>query len=163
MSSYRRVLRWYPARWRDRYGEELTDLLEARYGDRGLPLRIKVELACAGGREWWYHLGRDEGHGGGAMDTPLIYRISRVTPPVLSLVALAACVAASAGWVTNPPRDEGTLAHIYQLVMVAQCPVIGLFVLTALRRGLLRDLAIFGGAQLTLLTAAIIALPVFKL
>jgi hypothetical protein len=163
MKSHRRVLRWYPAAWRDRYGEEMVAFLDDTHGDGRLPWRVTVGLAWAGCHEHLRYITGNEPHRGAAVKSPTFYRISRVTPPLLSLIALAACVAAWQGWVTNPPHDEGALAHIYQLVMVLQCPLIGLFVLLAVRQRLLRDLAIFGGAQLTLLAAAVAALPILKL
>jgi hypothetical protein len=45
------LLRWYPASWRERYGDELVALLEDRsYGGR-LTLHARLELAWAGLRE----------------------------------------------------------------------------------------------------------------
>ena len=48
MSSFDRVLRWYPAKWRERYGEELAALLEDTYGPGPVPLRCRASLARAG-------------------------------------------------------------------------------------------------------------------
>ena len=40
----KRVLRWYPAAWRRRYGEELIAMLDDTHGDDGLPLRVRISL-----------------------------------------------------------------------------------------------------------------------
>ncbi len=46
-----RLLRWYPASWRDRYGEELLALMEDEWGDRSPSLRYRRDVARAGLRE----------------------------------------------------------------------------------------------------------------
>jgi len=78
------------------------------------------------------------------MNATGIYRFSRIAPPILSLVALAVCAFAWAGLVQEPPGDEGALAHIYQLVMVGQLPIMGLFLATAMRRGIRQNLPMLG-------------------
>ena len=46
---YDELLRWYPAQWRDRYGDEMTALLEDTYATAGeVPLRQRVGLAWSG-------------------------------------------------------------------------------------------------------------------
>ena len=46
---YERLIRWYPARWRERYGGEMTALLEDRYAAAAdVPLRDRIGLARAG-------------------------------------------------------------------------------------------------------------------
>jgi hypothetical protein len=43
------LLRWYPAQWRERYGDEMVALLEDTYAAAGeVPLRQRVSLAGAG-------------------------------------------------------------------------------------------------------------------
>ena len=50
-SADRRLLRWYPPRWRERYGDELLALVEDQTG--GLPpgAKMRAEIACAGLRQ----------------------------------------------------------------------------------------------------------------
>ena len=43
-----RILRWYPAAWRERYGSELVDLLDDTYGERPLGARAYVSVVRAG-------------------------------------------------------------------------------------------------------------------
>jgi hypothetical protein len=44
----RRILRWYPAAWRRRYGEELVAMLDDAYGDDKLPRRDRISLIRSG-------------------------------------------------------------------------------------------------------------------
>ena len=48
----RRVLRWYPVAWRERYGNELVDLLLETYPQRRLPARAWLAIARAGTNEY---------------------------------------------------------------------------------------------------------------
>ena len=43
-----RLLRWYPAAWRRRYGEELVAMLDDTYGDDELPRRARRALFRSG-------------------------------------------------------------------------------------------------------------------
>lgn len=43
-----RVLRWYPAAWRRRYGEELIAMLDDTHGDDDLPRRARLALVRSG-------------------------------------------------------------------------------------------------------------------
>ncbi len=45
---YGPVLRWYPAPWRARYGDELEALLEDTYGDGRLPVATRLALMRSG-------------------------------------------------------------------------------------------------------------------
>lgn len=49
--NFARLLRWYPASWRDRYGEELVALMEDEWAQRGAPARYRWAIARAGLRE----------------------------------------------------------------------------------------------------------------
>ena len=44
----KRVLRWYPAVWRRRYGEELIAMLDDTYGNGTPPRRARMSLARSG-------------------------------------------------------------------------------------------------------------------
>ncbi len=44
----KRLLRWYPAVWRERYGEEFTDHLEQEFADRQVDLRRSFNVAYKG-------------------------------------------------------------------------------------------------------------------
>jgi hypothetical protein len=49
-----RLLRWYPATWRERYGEELGALIEDQLEDRDPTPRFRLSIAWAGLRERAY-------------------------------------------------------------------------------------------------------------
>jgi hypothetical protein len=44
----RGVLRWYPATWRRRYGQELIAMLDDTYGNEKLPRRARMSLIRSG-------------------------------------------------------------------------------------------------------------------
>jgi hypothetical protein len=44
----KRVLRWYPAAWRRRYGQELIGMLDDTHGEDKLPLRVRIALVRSG-------------------------------------------------------------------------------------------------------------------
>jgi hypothetical protein len=44
----KRVLRWYPAAWRRRYGEELIAMLDDTHGNGKPPLRARMSLLRSG-------------------------------------------------------------------------------------------------------------------
>ena len=44
----RGILRWYPAAWRRRYGEELIAMLDDTYGNDKLPRRVRMSLLRSG-------------------------------------------------------------------------------------------------------------------
>jgi hypothetical protein len=65
------------------------------------------------------------------MNRRKINRISAVIPIFMSLAALLiVLIAVATGWERNL-KDEGIAAHIFQLLVVAQAPIILLFLLTA--------------------------------
>lgn len=49
--SAERLLQWYPARWRARYGEELAELIVNMSDGRRLSWRLRADVAAAGARE----------------------------------------------------------------------------------------------------------------
>jgi hypothetical protein len=51
------LLRWYPAGWRERYGEEFTALMEDALGGRPPALRFRLSIARAGLRERGHQAG----------------------------------------------------------------------------------------------------------
>jgi hypothetical protein len=44
----KRVLRWYPAAWRRRYGEELIAMLDDTYGEGQLGFGVRMSLVRSG-------------------------------------------------------------------------------------------------------------------
>jgi hypothetical protein len=58
-------------------------------------------------------------------------RIAGTAPIAMSLLALLVVVAALATGSAKGQTDEGAAAHIWQLLMVAQVPLLAVFVATA--------------------------------
>jgi len=75
------------------------------------------------------------------MDTALLRRPSALIPVAMSLAALAIVTGYAVMFGTARQADEGTAAHLWQLLMAGQVPVIAFFVIKWLpaepRRGLL--------------------------
>jgi hypothetical protein len=62
---FERLLRWYPSRWRARYGDELVALMEDTYGEGPVPFSARATIVWTGAAE---HL-REAGLVGG-LETP---------------------------------------------------------------------------------------------
>ena len=60
-----------------------------------------------------------------------INRLSGVAPVAMSLLAFAIVAAALATGFERGEKDEGALAHLFQLLIVAQAPFILAFLATA--------------------------------
>jgi len=63
------------------------------------------------------------------MPASILRRPSAVAPVVMSLAALALVLGHVAMYGIVHEADEGTPAHVFQLLMAGQVPVIGYFVL----------------------------------
>lgn len=61
------------------------------------------------------------------MDAVLLKRPSAFLPVAMSLFALAVVIVYIAMFGTARQEDEGTAAHLWQLLMAAQVPMIGFF------------------------------------
>jgi hypothetical protein len=64
----------------------------------------------------------------------LMKRPAAFVPPAMSLAALATVAVHLARFGVTHEPDEGTAAHIWQLLVSAQLPVIGYFAMTWLPR-----------------------------
>jgi hypothetical protein len=79
----------------------------------------------------------------------LLKRPSAFLPLTMSSVVLALIFVHIARFGIAPERDEGTEAHVFQILMPAQIPIVAFFVLKWLprhRRETLEVLTIQGGA-----------------
>ena len=61
------------------------------------------------------------------MNATLLKRPSALLPVAMSLAALATVMAYATMFGTAPQADEGTAAHIWQLLMAGQVPVVAFF------------------------------------
>jgi hypothetical protein len=159
----------YPRRWRERYGEEFEDFLREGRGD----LRAWVDVVRAAVSEHIHPTLQAIGPGavesGGMMSEvrtsfgTVVRQPSALVPLGLALTALAV-VMCSLGYdmVTHGAivreADEGAVAHIWQLLMVAQLPALLVFGIRWLPKAPKQALGV-----LALMVAAILAAmaPVF--
>ncbi|HXQ60772.1 MAG TPA: hypothetical protein VN796_00490 [Acidimicrobiales bacterium] len=65
-ANLERLLRWYPAVWRARYGAELVALMEDTYGNDPVPARSRFGIARAGMTERLVEMGLGTGNQGPA-------------------------------------------------------------------------------------------------
>ena len=65
------------------------------------------------------------------MDKQKINRISGIAPIVMSLMALTLVLVVVATGGERHETDEGTAAHIFQILIAAQVPIVLLFLATA--------------------------------
>jgi len=74
----------------------------------------------------------------------MLGRPSALVPIVLSLMALALVIAHLALFGVTHEADEGTAAHVYQLIMLAQVPFVVYFAVTWLPRRPRQSLCVLG-------------------
>jgi hypothetical protein len=85
------------------------------------------------------------------MNFPILKRASGWIPVVMSGAALATVLIHIARFGTAPEADEGTAAHLWQILMAGQLPIIALFAIKGLPKNpkaALRVLALQAGAGL---------------
>jgi hypothetical protein len=95
------------------------------------------------------------------MDAGKMKRICGIAPIVMSLIALALVIEGAIEFGNHPPADEGWQAHIFQIMMVAELPIIVAFIILSWH-SLKQNLAIFG-AQVLLWAVALGAVRFFSL
>ncbi|HXS11499.1 MAG TPA: hypothetical protein VN734_02245 [Acidobacteriaceae bacterium] len=149
------LLRLYPLRWRARYGEEFEALLLTQPRS----LRDSVDIVRSALRE---HLLPTQG---GLMETHptsgfILRQPSALIPPAMSLAALSIVLIHIALYGVTHEADEGTAAHLWQLLMAGQLPVLLYFAIRWLPRAPRQTLPV-----LALQAAAILAAfaPVYLL
>jgi hypothetical protein len=129
----RALLRLYPAAWQRRYGEELEDLL----GMRKLTFSLALDLA-RGALNAHLHpeLLQPALHpaGGSHMDFSTLKRPSALIPLAMSFAALSLVLGHIAIFGVAREADEGAAAHLWQLLMAGQIPVIAFFAIRWLPR-----------------------------
>jgi len=95
------------------------------------------------------------------MDASKSARFCGIAPIVMSLISLALVIEGAIEFGSHPPSDEGWQAHIFQILMVTQLPIILAFVVTS-RHSLKRSLPTLG-AQVLLWAVALGAVRFFSL
>jgi hypothetical protein len=128
----RLLVRLYPRDWRERYGEEFEALLQDSRGG----FRALVNVAWAALRE--------------RAATPMAYGVvvnqypnstlslsrkpSAFVPMAMSFTALAVVLGSIIMFGVVHEADEGAIAHIWQLLMAGQLPILAYFVIRWLPR-----------------------------
>ena len=74
-------------------------------------------------------------------------------PIAMSLVALVIVLYGIAKYGAHPPKDEGWEAHVFQILMVAQIPIIVLYIVAAGSKSFVRILPVLGLQALAWLAA----------
>lgn len=117
------MTRLYPSSWRDRYGEEFEALLIAQPGS----LCNVINVVCSAFRERMTSAGSTAEAQAGPCFGSVVKMPSVAVPITMSLLALAVVVIHIVGSGIARQADEGTAAHIWQLLMVGQIPVLLFF------------------------------------
>jgi len=130
----RLLVRLYPYAWRERYGEEFEAVLLDDVGD----LRSGINL---GANVIWSALcERVFPTQGGKMAQPthsfgtMLKHPSALIPVAMSLTALALVLGHIAIYGAAREADEGATAHLWQLLMAGQLPVLAFFAIKWLPR-----------------------------
>lgn len=121
----------YPRNWRNRYSEEFRAMLEE--GPGGLAAMANVAGAALNERVFPTQGGnmtRNPGSFGAIIRHP-----SALIPIAMSLTALSLVVGAIAtSWPPVREADEGAIAHLWQILMAGQLPILAFFAIKWLPR-----------------------------
>jgi hypothetical protein len=129
-SLARLLTRLYPRAWKARYGAEFGAFLESGRGD----LRTLANVVCSALYE------RIVPTQGGEMDPhsrsfgAMMKQPTAFLPLAMSLTALAVVLGSVAMFGVVHEADEGATAHIWQLLMAGQLPVLLFFAIKWLPR-----------------------------
>ncbi|HEY1985998.1 MAG TPA: hypothetical protein VGG85_11340 [Terracidiphilus sp.] len=111
----------YPHRWRDRYGEEFETVLHEHRGGVGATFDI-IRGAL---KEHVLSSSQLSSHG--RTFGALALKPSALIPVAMSLAALSVVLGHIAMYGVAREADEGAAAHIWQLLMAGQVPVLLFF------------------------------------
>ncbi len=127
------LVRLYPRAWRDRFGPELEDLLEAAQPS----LTTLIDVARAAGFEQMSNVLKprsDEMQTYPASVVSMVRKPSAFIPIAMSFCAAAVVLVAVVIFGAAREPDEGAAAHIFQLLIAGQVPILALFTIKWLRR-----------------------------
>ena len=126
----RLLVRLYPRPWRERYGAEFEALLQS--GDGGL--RAVANVVWSALHERVFTTPGLAGNVYPASVIALTKQPSAFVPLAMSLLALAVVLGHVALFGAAREADEGAAAHIWQLLMAGQAPVLAFFAVKWLPR-----------------------------
>jgi hypothetical protein len=132
------LVRLYPRVWRARYGAEFETFLRSGRGD----LRASADVVWSASREHLFPTrtqDRDQ-------HTPAFVTVTRqpsaFLPLTMSFTALALVLLHLAIYGVVRETDEGAVAHLWQLLMAGQMPIVVFFVIRWLPRAPRQALAV---------------------
>jgi len=127
-----RLVLLFPPRWRERYGDEFENLLEREGADVGTLIDVIRAAGWQRALSFW-------SNGDGNMQTypasvmSLARKPSAFLPIAMSLCALAVIGIVALNGIQREP-DEGAAAHIWQMLMAGQLPILTFFAFKWLAR-----------------------------
>jgi hypothetical protein len=124
------LVRLYPRPWRERYGVEFETLLQN--GDGGL--RAAANVAWSALHERAFPTPGLAGNVYPGSVIALTKQPSAFLPLAMSLIALTVVLVHIAMFGAAREADEGAAAHIWQLLMAGQMPVLAFFAIKWLPR-----------------------------
>ena len=156
----RGLLLVYPRPWRERYGEEFENLLQAGPGG---PLAILDVLLSAlrvrgSARQLEGVLMTEHS----TSFCALARQPSAIFPMAMSIAALTAVLIRLVAIGVAPHIDEGATAHIWQMLMAVQVPVMAWFLFQWFRKAPRLTLGIFA-IQATLAVVALAPVYILRL
>lgn len=131
-SRFDGLLRWYPKRWRQRYGDELVALMEDTYGEVKVPLSKRRDVLRGAMTEHLRELGLTPGHAG---PTERLRSGSLLVACgwTLFVIAGSAFAKMTEHWIGATPRADRTLTlTAYDVVQRGAAIGAGLVVVAAL-------------------------------
>jgi hypothetical protein len=133
-------MRLYPRAWRERYGEEFEELLQNGRG--GLRTTVNVVRSALYERVFPTQGGEMElrTHSFGV----ILKQPTAFLPLAMSLTALAVVLGSIAMFGAVHKTDEGATAHIWQLLMAGQLPVLLFFAIRWMPRAPRQTLYVLG-------------------
>lgn len=155
------LIRLFPGRWKDRYGQEFLELLEAE----GLSAIAVLDIFKTIMLEWILTLSATRSYAMNAGPRQMITlstKPSGALPLLMSLTALLIAIVYIITTGGQPQADEGAAAHIFQLMVVGQVPIIGFFLLRWIRASPMACLGVVS-CQILALVAALLPVWIYRL
>ncbi|MGN6423621.1 MAG: hypothetical protein ACTHLA_09960 [Asticcacaulis sp.] len=159
--DYKWLIRLFPGRWQDRYGQEFLELLDVE----GLSAAAIFDIFKTIMLEWIVTLSAPRMYAmlaGPKQMITLSTKPSGALPLLMSLTALLIAVVYIATTGGQHQADEGAAAHIFQLMVVGQVPIIGFFLLRWIRTYPMACLGVVS-RQILALVAALLPVWIYRL
>ena len=136
----RLLVRLYPHAWKQRYGEELEELLQTG----GIDFRTVLNVVWAALCERVFPTKKGLAMNSYPNSVLALSKLpSAFVPIAMSLIALAVVLGTIALFGVVHDSDEGAAAHVFQLMMAGQVPVLAFFVIKWLPKMPRRALSVF--------------------